>query len=104
MSFGFSPGDIVLFTNFAWKAVSSLRENCSKVEFQQAEEQCEAFLSLIEDIKHIDLPIVPDSFPENLSEHSTNVQRLVEEFKKSIEYYEKSLGRESRSKPIQQCS
>ncbi|KAJ6050220.1 uncharacterized protein N7446_005540 [Penicillium canescens] len=95
MSFGFSPGDIVLFTKFAWKIVSSLKENGSTSDFQQAKEQCEAFLSLIEETQHLDLSIVPESFRQKIFENSTNMQRLVETFKKSIEQYEKSMGKDS---------
>ncbi|KAJ5860728.1 uncharacterized protein N7529_008038 [Penicillium soppii] len=95
MSFGFSPGDIFLFANFARKIISSLKENGSTFQFQQAEEQCGAFLSLIEEIEKLDLAIVPESFREKISENSTNIQRLVERFKKSIAQYEKSMGKDS---------
>jgi hypothetical protein len=49
MSFGFSPGDIVLFMQFFAKVISSLKdEGGSKAEFQLAERQCQAFLSVNE--------------------------------------------------------
>ncbi|KAF3394513.1 hypothetical protein F1880_004808 [Penicillium rolfsii] len=100
MSFGFSPGDIVLFTNFAWKVISSLKENGSRSEFQEAQGQCEAFLSLIEEIRNLDLSIVPESFRQKILDHSTNIQRLVEGFKKSIEQYERSMGTNSSRSSI----
>ena len=95
MSFGFSPGDIVLFTNFACKIISSLKEDGPRSEFHHAEEECEAFLSLIEEIRNLDLSIVPESFRRKLFDYSTNMQRLVERFKERIEQYEKSLGKNS---------
>lgn len=95
MSFGFSPGDIFLFTNFARKIVCSLKEDGSRSDFQQAKEQCEAFLSLIKETQHLDLSIVTESFRQKIFENSTNMHRLVEKFKKSIEQYEKSMGKDS---------
>ena len=94
MSFGFSPSDIVLFTDFAWKIISSLKESGSRSEYQQAEEQCEAFLSLIEEIRNLDLSIVPESFRQKILDYSTNTQRLVEGFKKGIKQYEKLMGKD----------
>lgn len=95
MSFGFSSSDIVLFTNFAWKIVSSLKDNGSRSDFQQATEQRERFLSLKEETQHLDLSIVPESFRQRIFENSKNMQRRAEKLKKSIEQYEKSIGKDS---------
>ncbi|KAJ5086715.1 hypothetical protein NUU61_008022 [Penicillium alfredii] len=95
MSFGVSSGDIVLLTKFTYKILSSLGEDGPRSEYQHAEEECEAFLSLIEEIQSLDLSIVPESFQRKVFHYSTNMQRLVETFKKSIKQYEKSLGKNS---------
>ncbi|KAN0093540.1 hypothetical protein V8E51_016724 [Hyaloscypha variabilis] len=96
MSFGFSPGDIVLFTQFAAKAISSLREEGgSKLEFQLAERQCQAFLSTMNEIQSLDLSNVPDSFRDKLTGYSTNVQEFINDFRKTINRYEKSMSENS---------
>jgi hypothetical protein len=97
MSFGFSPGDIVLFTQFAAKVVSSLAEQGgSKTQFQLAERQCQAFLSVMTEVQSLDLSNVPVSFRNKIDEYSTSVQEFVKEFRDTIAYYEESLGESSR--------
>jgi hypothetical protein len=97
MSFGFSPGDIVLFTRFAAKVISSLREEGgSKLEFQLAERQCQAFLSVMNELQSLDLSNVPDSFRDKLAGYSTNVQEFIKDFRKAIDRYEKSMGESSK--------
>lgn len=96
MSFGFSPGDIVIFTQFAAKAISSLREEGgSKSEFQLAERQCRAFLSVMDELQSLDLSNLPDSFRNKLDEYSTNVHEFINDFRKTIERYERSMGESS---------
>lgn len=97
MSFGFSPGDIVLFTQFAAKVVSSLAEQGgSKTQFQLAERQCQAFLSVMTEVQSLDLSNVPVSFRNKIDEYSTSVQEFVKEFRDTIAHYEKSMGESSR--------
>ncbi|KAL4926382.1 uncharacterized protein BDV17DRAFT_293598 [Aspergillus undulatus] len=93
MDFGFSPGDIALFTKFTWKFILALKENGSKFEFQQALSQCEALLSFLEKFKRLNLSSALQYFRQKLSEQSVAVQNPVKEFKKSIDKYEKSMGR-----------
>ena len=50
----------------------------------------------MEEIKCLNLSTVPESFRQKLSQYSTNVQRLVENFKESILQYEKSMGKDSK--------
>ncbi|PVH83602.1 hypothetical protein DL98DRAFT_486446 [Cadophora sp. DSE1049] len=96
MSFGFSPGDIVLFTKFAAKVISSLaEEGASKTQYQLAERQCQAFLSVMAEVQSLDLSNVPASFRAKLDEYSTSVQEFVKEFRDTIARYEKSMGETS---------
>jgi hypothetical protein len=97
MSFGFSPGDVVLFAQFAKKTISALRdEGGSKWEYQNAERQCQNFLSVLEEAQCLDLSKVSDSFRHKLAEHSTNISDFVKEFRKTIDRYEKSMSKSSQ--------
>lgn len=53
------------------------------------------FFSLKEETQHLDLSIVPESFRQKIFENSKNMQRRAEKLKKSIEQYEKSIGKDS---------
>ena len=56
MSFGFSPGDIVLFTEFVAKVISSLKEEGgSKSQYQLADQQCLGFLALMNELQSLNL-------------------------------------------------
>jgi len=96
MSFGFSPGDIVLFTGFVAKVISSLKEEGgSKSQYQLAEQQCQGFLAVMNELQSLNLSNVPQWFRNKIDEYSTNVKEFVEDFRKTIAQYEKSMGKTS---------
>lgn len=96
MSFGFSSGDIVLFTQFVAKVVSSLKEEGgSKSEFQFAERQCQDFLSVMNELQSLDLKNVPESLQNKLNDYATTIHEFVGDFRTSIAQYEKSMGESS---------
>ena len=97
MSFGFSPGDIVLFTGFANKVIQALKdEGGSQVEYQLAHRQCEGFLSEMKELQRLDLSGLPESFRDRIAFYSEGVEQVVEEFQKTIKNYEKSMGETSK--------
>lgn len=86
----------MLFTKFAAKVISSLpEEGASKTQYQVAERQCQAFLSVMAEVQSLDLSSVPASFRAKLGEYSTSVQKFVKEFRENIARYEKSMGETS---------
>jgi hypothetical protein len=85
MSFGFSPSDIVLFISFATKVVRALKQKGgSKSEYQLAERQCQDFLAVMEDIKHLDLSNIPEPFRSKIEEYATHTREFVTAFKQMI--------------------
>lgn len=97
MSFGFGVGDFAIFTKFATKVIKALRdEGGSKIEYQIAERQCQEFLSAASELTSLDLSRVPESFRERLTTSTTNFSSIIEQFRKTIKSYEKSLGEKSR--------
>lgn len=97
MSFGFSPGDIVLFLGFAAKVFKALRdEGGSRSEYHLAEQQCKGFLSVMRDVQQFDLSNVPQLSRSKIEEHLTHSRELVNDFKQTIEKYEKAMGKNSR--------
>jgi hypothetical protein len=100
MSFGFSPSDIVLFIGFATKVVKALKQKGgSKSEYQLAERQCQDFLAVMEDIKHLDLSNIPEPFRSKIEEYATHTREFVTAFKQMINVYNKSMGKTSQSCP-----
>lgn len=97
MSFGFGVGDFAIFTKFSTKVIKALRdEGGSKIEYQIAERQCQEFLSAASELNSLDLSRVPESFRERLTTSTTNFSSIIEQFRKTIKSYEKSLGEKSR--------
>lgn len=97
MSFGFSPGDIVLFLGFASKIIKALRdEGGSRSEYRLAEQQCQDFLTVMEDVQQFDLSNLPSSSRSKIEEHMTHSQEFVNDFKQTIYKYEKAMGKNSR--------
>ncbi|KUL87842.1 hypothetical protein ZTR_03172 [Talaromyces verruculosus] len=97
MSFGFSPGDITLFLGFATKVVKAMKEaGGSKSEYCLAQQQCQDFLRVMDDVQRLDLSNVSDSFRSQIEEYSTHTQEFVKDFKKIIVKYEKSMGKASQ--------
>lgn len=95
--FGFSPGDIVLFSKFAAKVIQALRdEGGSRSEFQLAARQCEAFLSALNELKSLDLSSLPESFRFKITQSSSSLKGFIDDFRKSIASYEKSLAEGSQ--------
>lgn len=93
MSFGFSPGDIIMFTKFANKVVSALRqEGGSKSQFQLAERQCQSFLAVVNEFKRLDLSRVPEPFRAQMDQYSAAISEDIEDFRKTIARYDKSMG------------
>jgi hypothetical protein len=96
MSFGFSPGDIVLFVGFVEMVVKALQDSGgSKSEYQLAVRQCQGFLSMMDEIKSYDFPGLPQSIRDKLGEYTTDTQQFIHEFKSSIEKYNKSMNENS---------
>ncbi|EED12731.1 hypothetical protein TSTA_052530 [Talaromyces stipitatus ATCC 10500] len=96
MSFGFSPGDIALFLGFATKVVKALKEaGGSRSEYCHAQQQCEGFLMVMDDVQRLDLSNVSDSFRSRIEEYSAHTQEFVKDFKRTIVKYEKSMGKSS---------
>lgn len=99
MSFGFSPGDIVLFTKFASNVIVSLnRDGGSKSDFQFAERQCQNFLSVMSvmnELQSLNLKNVPETFRTKINEYAIILQDFVVDFRKAIARYEKSIGNSS---------
>lgn len=97
MSFGFSPGDITLFLGFATKVVKAMKEaGGSKSEYCLAQQQCQDFLRVMDDVQRLDLSNVSDSFRSQIEEYSTHTQEFVKDFKEIIVKYEKSMGKASQ--------
>ncbi|QKX58594.1 uncharacterized protein TRUGW13939_05719 [Talaromyces rugulosus] len=96
MSFGFSPGDIALFLGFAIKVRNALKEEGgSKSEYRLAQQQCQEFLDVMDDVKRLDLSEVPGSFRDEIEKYSTDTREFVNDFKRTICKYEKSMGKSS---------
>lgn len=96
MSFGFSPGDITLFLGFATKVIKALKEaGGSKSEYCLAQQQCQGFLKVMDDIQRLDLSSVSESFRNHIEEYSTHTREFVKGFKGAIVKYEKSMGKSS---------
>lgn len=96
MSFGFSPGDIALFLGFATKVIKALKEaGGSKSEYWLAQQQCQRFLMIMDDIQRLDLSNVSESFRNQIEEYSTHTREFVKDFKEAIVKYEKSMGKSS---------
>lgn len=97
MSFGFSTGDFVLFTQFAAKVIKGLRdEGGSKAGFQLGERQCRGFLSVMDELKSLDLSGVAAPSRDRIAKYSTSVQDLVKQFRQTIARYVKSMGEHSK--------
>jgi len=95
--FGFSPGDILTFSQFAYKIGVALKEDGgSKSEFQQAIGWCENFRDVLKEIQNLELSNVSISFADQLKEHSKRSAEFVAHFKKKIAKYEKAMGENSR--------
>ncbi|KAF5017810.1 hypothetical protein F66182_10236, partial [Fusarium sp. NRRL 66182] len=96
MSFGFSPGDITLFLGFATKVIKALKEaGGSKSEYCLAQQQCQGFLKVMDDVQRLDLSSVSESFRNQIEEYSTHTREFVKDFKGAIVKYEKSMGKSS---------
>ncbi|KAI9730882.1 MAG: hypothetical protein M1834_005600 [Cirrosporium novae-zelandiae] len=96
MSFGFGLGDAALFTEFTSKVIlSSKDEGGSKSQFQLAEQQYQGFLCVMNELQSLDLSNLPESFRKSISKHSTTVKEFVQNFRKTIAQYEKSMGQGS---------
>ncbi|KAJ3545950.1 hypothetical protein NM208_g2243 [Fusarium decemcellulare] len=93
MSFGFSPGDIAMFTKFANTVVNALREEGgSKSEYQIAERQCKGFLAVVREVKALDFSGVPESFQAQMIQYSAELMEHVQDFRETVARYEKSMG------------
>lgn len=96
MSFGFSPGDIALFLRFATTVFKALKEaGGSRSEYRFAQQQCQSFLIVMDDVQRLDLSTVSDSFRSQIEEYSTHTREFVKDFKRAITKYEKSMGKSS---------
>ncbi|KAF5013001.1 hypothetical protein FDECE_948 [Fusarium decemcellulare] len=97
MSFGFSPGDIVMFTKFANTVVNALREEGgAKSEYQLAERQCQGFLAVVRELRALDFSGVPESFQVQIAQHSAELMKHVQDFQETVAHYEKSMGKTAK--------
>jgi hypothetical protein len=95
MSFGFGPGDIVALITFSKKVYDALEnEEGSQVQYRRAAKQCDAFTTVINQVKKVDLSNFPTDFRKDLEEIYTNAAEHIALFRKNtINKYEKSLGK-----------
>ena len=95
MSFGFGPGDIVALITFSKKVYDALEEEeGSRVQYRRAVNQCDAFTTVINQVKRVDLSRFPNDFRQELEEIYTNAAEHITLFRKNtIGKYEKSLGK-----------
>jgi hypothetical protein len=97
MSFGFSPGDIALFTKFITKVVDALKdEGGSQFEYQSATQQCQDVLDLMDEVAQLDSSRVSQSFRIRIEERLESTKSIVADFKTMIAHYEKSMGKSSK--------
>ena len=95
MSFGFGPGDIIALITFSKKVYDALESGeGSQAEYRQAVKQCDAFTTVINQVKRVDLSRFPTDFRQELEEIYTNAAEHITLFRKNtIDKYEKSLGK-----------
>lgn len=100
MSFGFSPGDIVMFGNFLLKVRGALKEDGgSRVQYLRAMKQCSDFDGVLNSIRKLDLSNATESFKEQLKKCTFDTQGVINDFRRTVAHYEKSMG-ESSSRGI----
>lgn len=94
MSFGFGPGDIVAFITFSKKVYDASEETeGSQAQYRRAIKQCDAFATVINQVKRVDLSHFPDDFRQELEEIYANAAEHITLFRKNtIDKYKKSLG------------
>jgi hypothetical protein len=102
MSFGFGPGDIVALVTFSKKVYDALeKEEGSQIQYRRAVKQCDAFATVINQVKRVDLTHFPTDFRQELEEIYTNAAEHITLFRKNtIDKYEKSLGKGTKRGPF----
>lgn len=93
MSFGFSPGDIVMFGQFLLKVCKALKEDGgSRVQYLRAKKQCGDFEGILDSIRRLDLSHAPESFKEQLAQCAFDTKDVIDDFRQTVARYEKSMG------------
>lgn len=96
MSFGFSPGDVVMLGNFLLKVRGALKEDDgSRVQYLRATKKCEDFDAVLASIRRLDLSNATESFKEQLAKCAFDTQGVINDFRKTVTRYEKSMGESS---------
>lgn len=97
MSFGFSPGDIVLCTKFIYKIVDALKdEGGSQAEHRSAIMQCQDVLDLLNQVSQLDLSQVSKALGSSIQERIDGIDSIVTDFQAMIASFEKSMGKSSQ--------
>lgn len=94
-SFGFGPGDIVLFLKYSGKVISALREDGSKKEYQEAIHWCEGLQSVLRQIQNFDRNQVPAEYTENLQRDCMAAESFVRGYVDRIKKYDKTMGKQA---------
>lgn len=94
-SFGFGPGDIVLFLKFSGKVISALREDGSKKEYQEAIHWCEGLQSVLRQIQNFERSQVPAEYTENLRRDCVAAESFVRGYVERIKKYDKAMGKQA---------
>lgn len=95
MSFGFGPGDLVILITFSKKVYDALEnEEGSLVQYRRAVKQCDDIITVINQVKRIDLSRFPTDFRQEFEEIYASAAEHITLFRKdTIDKYEKSLGK-----------
>ncbi|KAF1993930.1 hypothetical protein P154DRAFT_587440 [Amniculicola lignicola CBS 123094] len=97
MSFGFSAGDIAIFTKFITTVVDALKdEGGSRFEYQSAVKQCQDVLDLMDEVARLNFSRTSQSLRTRLGEQLESTKSIVDDFKTLIARYEKSMGKFSK--------
>ena len=101
MSFGFSPGDIVLCTKFIYKVVDALKdEGGSQAEYRSAVMQCQDVLSLLNQVSQLNLSQISKALGSSIQERIDGIDSIVTDFQAMIASFEKSMGKSSKRNAI----
>ncbi|ROT35336.1 hypothetical protein SODALDRAFT_328658 [Sodiomyces alkalinus F11] len=96
MSFGFSPGDIVMFGRFLVQVRGALKgDSGSQIQYSRAMKQCTDFEAILGDVSRLDLSLASGTFKERLRECSFDTQDVIKDFRETVARYEKSMGEAS---------